>query len=88
VESFDAALSPAQLLQMAASAELRSEHPLGKAIVAHYRATCDAPLAEHDINPVMGALVHNAGSVAVIINSALLLNWRRRGAERTEQPSP
>lgn len=27
------------------------------------------------INPVVGALVHNAGSVAVIINSALLLSW-------------
>ena len=30
------------------------------------------------LNPVVGALVHNAGSVAVIINSALLLNWRRK----------
>ena len=30
------------------------------------------------LNPVVGALVHNAGSVAVIINSALLLGWRRR----------
>ena len=30
------------------------------------------------LNPVVGALVHNAGSVAVILNSALLLTWRRR----------
>ncbi len=30
------------------------------------------------LNPVMGALVHNAGSVIVIGNSALLLNWKRR----------
>ena len=30
------------------------------------------------LNPVVGALVHNAGSVLVIINSALLLNWKRR----------
>ena len=29
------------------------------------------------LNPVVGALVHNAGSVIVIINSALLLHWRR-----------
>ncbi len=29
------------------------------------------------LNPVVGALVHNAGSVVVIINSALLLNWKR-----------
>lgn len=28
------------------------------------------------LSPVLGALVHNAGSVAVIINSALLLNWK------------
>ena len=28
------------------------------------------------LNPVVGALVHNAGSVLVIINSALLLKWR------------
>ena len=28
------------------------------------------------LNPVIGALVHNAGSVLVIINSALLLRWR------------
>jgi len=28
------------------------------------------------LNPVVGALVHNVGSVAVIIHSSLLLNWR------------
>lgn len=31
------------------------------------------------LNPVVGALVHNAGSVAVIVNSALLLTWKRKG---------
>lgn len=30
------------------------------------------------LNPVAGALVHNAGSVLVIINSALLLNWKKQ----------
>ena len=30
------------------------------------------------LNPVVGALVHNAGSVIVIINSALLLKWRKK----------
>ena len=29
------------------------------------------------LNPVIGALVHNAGSVIVIINSAFLLRWRK-----------
>lgn len=28
------------------------------------------------LNPVIGALVHNAGSVLVIVNSALLLSWK------------
>ena len=30
------------------------------------------------LEPVVGALVHNAGSVAVILHSALLLSWHRR----------
>jgi P-type E1-E2 ATPase len=30
------------------------------------------------LNPVLGALVHNVGSVAVIINSSLLLKWKER----------
>lgn len=32
------------------------------------------------LSPVVGALVHNAGSVAVIISSALLLKWRCHNA--------
>ena len=31
------------------------------------------------LDPVVGALVHNAGSVLVIINSAFLLKWKERG---------
>ena len=37
------------------------------------------------LNPVLGALVHNVGSVAVILNSSLLLNWsagKRREVRR------
>ena len=30
------------------------------------------------LNPIFGALVHNAGSIFVIINSALLLKWRNK----------
>lgn len=30
-----------------------------------------------NLSPVAGALVHNAGSVLVIINSSMLLNWRK-----------
>ena len=36
-------------------------------------------LAIHgDLDPVVGALVHNAGSVLVILNSAFLLKWRKK----------
>ena len=28
------------------------------------------------LNPVIGALVHNAGSVAVVLNAAFLLKWK------------
>lgn len=31
------------------------------------------------LNPVAGALVHNAGSVFVVLNSALLLSWGKKG---------
>lgn len=30
------------------------------------------------LNPILSALVHNVGSVAVIINSALLLNFKNK----------
>ena len=30
------------------------------------------------LNPVVGALVHNAGSIMDIINSALLLRWKKK----------
>lgn len=30
------------------------------------------------LNPVVGALVHNAGSVFVITNSAFLLKWKQK----------
>lgn len=30
------------------------------------------------LNPIVGALVHNAGSVLVIVNSAFLLSWKKK----------
>jgi heavy metal translocating P-type ATPase len=30
------------------------------------------------LNPILGALVHNAGSVAVVINSSLILKWKEK----------
>jgi heavy metal translocating P-type ATPase len=36
------------------------------------------------LNPVVGALVHNVGSVVVIINSSLLLKWRQRQNQQSQ----
>lgn len=36
------------------------------------------------LNPISGALVHNAGSVFVIANSALLLGWKEQKADRAK----
>ena len=58
-----------ELYRLAACAEQLSEHPLGKAIVLAIIGTLD---------PEVGALVHNAGSVLVITNSAFLLNWKKK----------
>ncbi|ACL18162.1 heavy metal translocating P-type ATPase [Desulfitobacterium hafniense DCB-2] len=59
VESFDPSLSADELLALAASAELRSEHPLGKAVVAHYRTAAKASLPEpHDFRMLAGRGVY------------------------------
>ena len=39
------------------------------------------------LNPVWGALVHNAGSVFVILNSSLLLTWRKKTASNVLPPA-
>jgi heavy metal translocating P-type ATPase len=39
------------------------------------------------LTPVVGALVHNAGSVFVIIHSALLLRWKQRKTEMVYAPA-
>ena len=36
------------------------------------------------LNTVVGALVHNCGSVLVIVNSALLLNWKQKPNKRNQ----
>ena len=59
------------IYSMVAGVEKNSEHPLGKAIVNCFKTDIGI------LNPVIGALVHNAGSVFVIINSAFLLKWGR-----------
>ena len=39
------------------------------------------------LNPVVGALVHNAGSVVVIVHSALLLRWSYREPHPRSEPA-
>lgn len=49
VESFSSSLSSDKLLELAASAEMRSEHPLGKAILSHYKTVnSKQPLDPYD----------------------------------------
>ena len=47
IESFNSSISSETLLEITASAELRSEHPLGKSIVSHFKtissSTLEAP---------------------------------------------
>ena len=40
------------------------------------------------LNPVTGALVHNAGSIFVIVNSIFLLNWKGAHSRKVEDASP
>lgn len=55
VESFNAQISSEKLLTLTASAELRSEHPLGKTIVSHFKTTLKTPLQEpQDFSMVAG----------------------------------
>lgn len=46
IESFDPSLSSKELLAWTASAELRSEHPLGKAVVKYFKSVSSRSLPE------------------------------------------
>ena len=37
------------------------------------------------LNPVVGALVHNLGSVLVIVHSAFLLHWKARSMDLSRE---
>lgn len=95
VHSFGNAFSKEDIYRLAAGAEMCSEHPLGKAIVDGYQNQTKQALPQAEefsiilsmtgvLNPVVGALVHNAGSVMVIANSAILLNWRKKFPDRCQ----
>ena len=68
VESFDSSISNKELLSLTASVELRSEHPLGKAIVAHYKAGSSASLRE----PNVFRMLAGRGVFAIVEKHAVL----------------
>ncbi|MGV8905532.1 MAG: heavy metal translocating P-type ATPase [Acetobacterium sp.] len=68
VTSADPAISSEELLVLTASAELRSEHPLGKAIVAHFRKQSSTILAE----PQEFTMIPGRGVKAVIADKLIL----------------
>ncbi len=69
-----AGTSEAEVLEAAASAEMRSEHPLGKAIVAHAvaRQRSIREPDQLDYTPGLGITAMVAGAVVLVGNRALL----------------
>ncbi|QUH24491.1 heavy metal translocating P-type ATPase [Serpentinicella alkaliphila] len=68
VQSFNDYISSEKLLELIASAELRSEHPLGKAIVSHFRNTSNTALQEpQDFTMLIGRGVKAAVSKDVVL---------------------
>ncbi len=83
VQSFNPQLSFEQLLSLTASAELRSEHPLGKTIVSHFRALITTALEEPaDFTMVPGRGVRArvsdqlilAGNAELLSENAILIS--------------
>ena len=75
VHSVDPMLDEQALLKLAAAAELRSEHPLGKAIVAEYRERHGAPLEQPEDFQMLagrGVLARIDGEVILAGNEALM----------------
>ena len=75
VRSFSPQLSDAQFLTMAATAEMRSEHPLGKAIIVHYKNTFDAtpvPPQQFQMLPGRGIIAEIGGRTVLAGNPELL----------------
>lgn len=74
VVSFDAALPPDVLLQLTASVEVFSEHPLAKAIVAHAKKKDVAiqPVSDFSMLPGRGVCASAAGEPVLCGSSAWL----------------
>ncbi|RCX16341.1 copper/silver-translocating P-type ATPase [Anaerobacterium chartisolvens] len=74
VHSIDPTLDSSSLLALAASSELRSEHPLGKAIVSDYRQKHGAPEQPEQFSLLAGrgVLAKVAGQKIFVGNKALM----------------
>jgi heavy metal translocating P-type ATPase len=82
VESFNSNISSEELLAITASAELRSEHPLGKAIVSHLRTNSNSALEEpkeftmiagRGVKAIVGENVVLAGNAELLTESSVIL---------------
>ena len=67
IESFNTDISSESLLTLTASAELRSEHPLGKAIVSHFRNTSSITLE----NPQEFEMIAGRGVKAIVSGNTI-----------------
>lgn len=76
IESFNLDVSSEKLLTITASAELRSEHPLGKAIVSHFKATSKTTLEDpQEFTLIAGRGVKSmVSSDTIFAGNAELLN--------------
>lgn len=68
VESFNVHISSEELLNLTASAELRSEHPLGKAIISHFKSSSNTTLEE----PKKFTLVPGRGVISTVADDDIL----------------
>lgn len=67
VESFNDDISSENLLTLIASAELRSEHPLGKAIVSHFKTTLNSILED----PQEFTMIAGRGVKAIVSDNTI-----------------
>lgn len=76
-------ISLEQLLELTASAELRSEHPLGKAIVSHFRNTSNITLKEpqefkmiagRGVKATIAGYMIFAGNIHLLIESSVIIS--------------
>lgn len=68
IESFNPDINSEKLLEMTASAELRSEHPLGKAIVSHFKTTLSTTLED----PQQFELIAGRGVKSIVAGNSIL----------------